>query len=300
MKGNQVLALTISLIVLPIQVRAGEKEDYYHYKLEDGATHAVCQHMTKVFNNKFRTPWHISRRLGLEAVPKTKDGVPYDQLFERLPGVEYKKEFVFDMLLSKYPTSPEFEAVKWVETRAYVDGYDSNTRKAIKQPFPLLLTKLDIDNDGREDWLVKGGFMRIPSRDDNLYGVHMMESIAIFDEGCFDPAKEIRYEDKEMWNGARVIMLEDLHQMRPFVFRQTTYVAAYQAFWVNRINRKMDRHDGLPIQRYPDEEYINVVRVLPGEGEPVSPYVVYRKAETETVCRIRMILLNKLNTKGGR
>lgn len=299
MNALHLLFLVAGTAALALSTRAHAEKDYYRYKLEEGAEHEVCRHMTKVFNARFRTPWEMAWPKW-EPNPKIY-GTPPDKVFERLPGIEYKKEFVFDMLLSKYPSSPEFEAVKWLESREYIEWYDSAKQEKIDLPFPILIARLDVDNDGQEDWLVKSGFMRTPSRGDNLYGVHMTEGIAIYDRDAFNPTVRMSEKNKAQWDvPRRVIWLEDLHQLRPFVHRRAAYVAAYQAFWDDRPNRPMTKDSNSPIQHYPDAEYMNIVRILPGEGEEISPYVKYLKARTETICRIRMNLLKKPGKQGGR
>lgn len=298
MKGNRYLVFIAAILAQVPQAYADK--DYYRYKLEEGARHEVCRHMTKVFNARFRTPWDRGW-LSLEQVPRTSDGIPYDQVFERLPGVEYNKEFVFAMLLSKYPTSPEFDAVQWKESRFYYSLSDSIDGRVVKirHSTPLLVTSLDIDNDGREDWLVKRDFRGEPSRNDDLFNPSA-ETIMIYDRDTFDPYMEMSEENKATWWDIPGRILWGFYNVRPFVHRQITYVAAYQAAWEDRPNRPMDRHDGRSLQLYPDAEYMNIVRVLSGEGEFVAPQATYRAAKTETVCRIRMILLNKPNNKGGR
>ena len=83
-----------------------KNEPRYRYMLERGEDKALCPHMTQVFNDKFKTPWYKSW-LKLESDP-ILFGLPYSKQFERLPGVAYDKHSTFDMLLVKYPTSPEF------------------------------------------------------------------------------------------------------------------------------------------------------------------------------------------------
>lgn len=297
MKRNRYLVFIVAILAQVPQAHADK--DYYRYKLEDGAEHDVCRHMTKVFNTRFRTPWDKGW-LRLESVPKI-NGIRYDQVFERMPGVEYDKGFVFDMLLSKYPTSPEFEAVKWVETRGYVDGYDSRTLKKLTKPFPVLITKLDIDNDGQPDWVVKGNFMRMPSRDDDLnFGGH--DGLVLFREDAFDPATAVIESQTVPWyiNASSAFNDATYHQLRPFIYQQTTYVAGYRAIWEDRPDRRTDRHSVLPIQLFPDEEYMNVLRVLPGGGETLGPYSSVLATKTEVVCRIRMIMQKKPIKRGGR
>jgi len=310
MKVRDLLFLVVGLLALAPSAHA--ENERYRYRLEAGVEHEVCQRMTRVFNTRFKTPWDRGW-LSMEPVPKI-NGVPYDKVFERLPGIEYDKGFVFDMLLSKYPTSPEFEAVKWVETRGYRDGYGyepmQNTLKSTNQPFPVLIARLDINNDGKPEWVIKDGIMRRPTRDDG-FNDGGLDRMVIFDEDAFDPAAtviEYRKTQAAPWyvkassisNGAIYLPTVDAYyQLRPFIYRQTTYVAGYRAIWHDKPTRRTDRHSVLPIQYFPDEEYMNILRVLPGGGDKGLDSNV-PATKTETTCRIRMILQKKPSNRGGR
>jgi uncharacterized protein len=129
-----------------------KNEPHYRYRLEYSQDRVLCPHMSKVFNSKFKTPWYRST-LKLEPDP-VLFGVPYSQHFERLPGISYDKRKTYDMFLAKYPTSPEFAAVKWREGR-----YEPPPGSIYTEP-PILVAQVDIDNDGENEWIVKYGFMR--------------------------------------------------------------------------------------------------------------------------------------------
>lgn len=264
--------------------------EHYRYRLEQGAEKEVCQHMTQVFNSRFKTPWDKGT-LDSAPVPKIQ-GVPYDQVFERMPGVEYNKRFVFDMLLSKYPTSPEFEAVKWLETRVTWDNSE----------YPALIVQLDIDNDGRLDWIVKSPFMhRMTTWEGWQQGFGGRDDLELYAQEDFDSSVLVRsskvanHGEKPV-NPRRNIDAQvtdglDTSQLRPFVFKDKTYLSAYQVFWPNlELSKKAGQSvQAKPDKLYPDREYMNILAALPG-GVKKYEYSPLVTSNTETVCRIRMIM----------
>ena len=283
------LAYLFWLTLLCVVGNACAATERYRYRLEDGAQNEVCRHMTQVFNERFKTPWDKGW-LRLEPVPKIL-GTPYDQVFERLPGVEYNKRFVFDMLLAKYPTSPEFEAVKWRETRVMGDNTAS----------PALVAQLDIDNDGHVDWVVKSSFMDKMTTWEGMgqaYGGK--DHLRIFSFDAFDPVVPLL--SKQLLQGQKpdrpprniddnISNALDTSQLRPFIFHEKTYLSAYQVFWSNlELSKKLGQSTGnKPDKLYPDREYMNILAVLPG-GTNRYDYRTYVHSNTEAVCRIRMIM----------
>ena len=262
----------------------------YRYRLETGAQNEVCRHMTQVFNTRFKTPWDKGW-LKPELIPKIQ-GRPYDQVFARMPGVEYNKDFVWSMLLSKYPTSPEFNAVKWQETRGRLTTTSSSS------DFPILAARLDIDNDGSLDWVVKSSFMEKMTTWEGMgqaWGLN--DALSIFTLNDFapalpipskslilndDPSKAPRRLDSYISDGLTT------YQMRPFIFNGKTYFSAYQALW------KYTKNAGHmllapPYKLYPNQEHMNILAVLPGGFKRLDVDLVVN-ANTETVCRIRMIM----------
>lgn len=283
------LAYLFWLTLLCVVGNACAATERYRYRLEDGAQNEVCRHMTQVFNERFKTPWNKGW-LRLEPVPKIL-GTPYDQVFERLPGVEYNKRFVFDMLLSKYPTSPEFDAVKWRETLVQWDNLTA----------PALIAQFDIDNDGQMDWVVKASFMtKMTTREGTGQSDGGKDHLEIFSSDGFEPVVPVpskhllqgqkpdrphRSIDEDISDGL------DTTQLRLFLFGGKTYLSAYQVFWPNlELSKKLGRHaEDKADKLYPDREYMNILTVLPGSTRKYD-YSTFVRANTETVCRIRMIM----------
>lgn len=284
------LTYIFGLILLCVVGNAHAVSERYRYRLEDGAQNDVCRHMTQIFNKRFKTPWDKGW-LRLEPVPKIF-GTPYDQVFERMPGVGYDKKFIFAMLLSKYPTSPEFEAIKWRETRVTWDETDR----------PALVTQLDIDNDKKLDWIIKYSFMtEMTTRQGLGQNAGGYDSLAIFTSDEFDPAiplnsKQVlqgqipdrlpRHIDNDIGEGL------ETYQMRLFIFKGKTYFSAYQAFWPNlEFSKKLgQRVADKPDKLYPEREYMNILVLLPGGIKNYGYYIPRITAKTETVCRIRMMM----------
>jgi hypothetical protein len=145
------MVLFLTIFDLKFLSIAYAQNEVYRYQLEKGKDNDLCPHMTEVFNQYFKTPWKRGY-LGLDPDPFTQ-GTPLDHVFERLPGVEYDQRATWEMLYSKYPTAPEFEAVHWQEGRQCSPSPDKDCP-------PMLITKLDIDNDGNQDWVIKFTFMQ--------------------------------------------------------------------------------------------------------------------------------------------
>jgi len=114
--------------------------DTYVYKLELNANNKLCRHMERVYNTEFRRPWDYRDRSMRDAFP-------------RLEGVETDELARSDLRYSAYPTTPEFEAIEWREGRKEWPNASSGRIR------PILVAEFDIDNDGRTDLVVKGGFM---------------------------------------------------------------------------------------------------------------------------------------------
>jgi hypothetical protein len=186
------------------------EDDSYRYRLEEGKEHKVCQHMQSVYNKHFRRPWDF-RDLPIRTPP-----------FPRLPGVEYDERKALDLSFSAFPSSPEFDAVPWMEGRA--------TRRVS----PTLVTQLDIDNDGKPETLIKTSFMlgyspahnSAPGGEDEIWivdkeQVNLSEPLAIFD----------LHKSVGQQRPARLGMdtfAMPVRSIRPFLFDDVTYLSMYE------------------------------------------------------------------------
>jgi hypothetical protein len=287
------LALAMSFCLSSV---GGAQDMKYKYRLEIGQEKDLCGHMTQVFNRQFKTPWDKGQK-PWKPNP-TIFGTPYDQVFERFPGVEYKLDFTWELLLSKYPTSPEFEAVRWKEGRVYYP--DGNAPPSYNRPAPILITEIDIDNDGQKEWLVKSSFMQQMSTNEGTgQSDGGSDTLTIFLFDGFDPTIPLTLEQlsqgQKQAKRPRQIGREVAQQLRPFIYKGKTYLSAYQTEWRDRdhSNEKKPKY-----RIYPDREYMNILRVTAG-GQRLHSQVT-ETANTETVCRIRMRMLkNTPSSKGN-
>jgi hypothetical protein len=290
---------TLSLVVLfcGLTGTGYAQVEQYKYRLEQSQDKDLCVHMTKVFNQKFKTPWDKGQK-PWKPNP-TIFGKPYDQVFDRLSGVEYSLDFTWDMLLSKFPASAEFDAVKWKEGRVYYsDGRPSPYRRA----GPMLVANIDIDNDGKKEWVVKHLFMqKMPTNMVSGTGnqdYSGSDTLTIFPSDGLDLTIPLTLEDlihgQTPNRQPRKIDDEVALQLRPFLYKDTTYLSAYQIVWYDKDISRSKSHR---YRIYPDREYLNILRVNSG-GRHLHSSIV-ETANTETVCRIRMIMLNSAAAPKG-
>lgn len=275
--------------------------EQYNYRLEESQDKGVCEHMTEVFNRNFKTPWDRGG-VTLSSNP-TFFNRPYDKIFTRLPGVEYSKDFVFRMLLARYPSSTEFDAVIWNEGRVY---YPDSAKPGALRESPILVTQIDIDNDGKKEWVVKADFMQRPPTnhvsDAGDYDYTGSDSVIIFPVGGFDStvplmSKELVYGQKPGY-APRKLDDDETLQLRPFIYKGITYVAAYQVVWDKKRGQNDPRGNSTYPDFAPDKEYLNVARVIGGGKNPNNLFI--ETANSETLCRIRMIRLNDSTSSQGK
>lgn len=282
------------------------QEVRYQYRLEEGHDKKICAHMTQVFNQQFRTPWGKGHG-SLERNPSVF-GIPSDQIFERLPDVIYEKDFTGRMLLSKFPSSSEFDAVHWQEGRFCLDSGSFYPNCAL---YPMLVAEIDIDNDGQKDWVIKTDFMsRMTTNEGRGQSYGGNDDLRIFRLEGFDPlAANITSE--QLFHGQRqnspprvidrlIAERLDTVQLRPFIYMKKTYLSAYQVYWPNLELSKQLGHNAKakPSQLYPERENMNILRVTPG-GERLFGRDI-ETANTETVCRIRMIMQSSQTNQKGK
>lgn len=259
-------ALTALLLICGHAI-ASDSEGYqdserYQYILESGANASVCTHMKSVYKNKFRTPWKRPLLTKLVGDPKYSEVSPY--AFPKLPGVTHDTMATFTMSYSRLPTSAEFEAVDWREGRIQYGGPVGEG--------PALVAELDIDNDGKKDFVVKGCFMRTPA----VIQDGGADCLYIFRGKTLDLPNPIPQEmlgPRGSASGPAVIAaLPEVpyRLIRPFRFQGTTYLAGYR------------QGDG----RGRSSDHIDIVKYLgggfylgPGNRSPV---------QLVRVCKIQM------------
>lgn len=158
----------------------------YRYELTDGKKLEVCSHMLGVYNKHFRKPWDVTAQ--------KKDDA---------------EEF-WETRYSKYPTSPEFDAIQWT-THRYKHNSASNT---------ALYSEFDIDNDGVQDLVVRVGFFRgSPGSWDYIW---------VFSKGTVDLSQFRTHADfvQRIAPKRKASLGYPAHE-RPFIYRGRTYIHGY-------------------------------------------------------------------------
>ena len=237
--------------------------DRYSYSLQQGSHEAVCQHMRAVYNQNFSHPWRRPPLTKLEDDPSYGPDSAY--AYPKDQGVVHSSAMTFDMTYSRLPTSPEFEAINWRERRIQHGQPIGDS--------PALVATVDIDNDGKPDTVVKGGFMRSHATgvagggQDALY-IFRHESTPLP-----SPIPPQMLGAKRADGGPAVITETPdtpYRLIRPFLYRGTTYLAAYG-----------ERERG---GRW--TEVIWILRYLKG-GYIVGP-AERTKVEVSRICKIQM------------
>lgn len=279
-----------ALFLLPLNVIAVEvfhspHEERYTYLLEQGDD-PVCEHMVGVFNTRFKTPWD-GGYMPYQPNP-TLFGIPYDQVFERMPGVEYSMRDTFHMRLSRFPISDEFEALRWIEGRIIY--------RDTKDQFPILITRWVPKNGGVPLWIIKTTFMYKMTTDEG-YGQSDggSDTLSLISDPAFRPnvpldAKQLSHRTQQS-DKAVSLGRETARQLRPFVFRNQLFIAAYQSTWREPITPYAQSP-----RTYPDDEYMNILKLLPGS----IPGKYVDLAQSEIICRIRMLMQPITPNKGGK
>src|SRR5712691_8797836 len=98
----------------------------YRYEVIEGKDLEICRHMLGTYNKLFKKPWSD------EWARKQRS----------------ETEILAETLYSRYPTSPEFDAIRW-QVHPYLVS---------KNQHSALYAEFDIDNDGVNDLVVRVGF----------------------------------------------------------------------------------------------------------------------------------------------
>lgn len=140
----------------PIESARPEEELEYRYRTAMSEDPRLCKHMERVFNAQFRMIWRT------EPMPSPGPSSPYSSsgkfAFQRIEGVEHDERTTYDMSLSKWPSSPEFDAIPWRETRVTTGAPPNMEVPQSDTPRPALTAYVDFDNDGVKDTVIKYGF----------------------------------------------------------------------------------------------------------------------------------------------
>ncbi|HZM36205.1 MAG TPA: hypothetical protein VFC18_17170 [Burkholderiales bacterium] len=162
----------------------------YTFALLQGKELELCRHMLRTYKDGFARPW-------VEHAPIND---------------EHKTEAFWETQFARYPSSPEFDAIRW-KAHTYKVANTSRSRSA-------LFAEFDIDNDGSKDLVVRVGFFTgSPGSWDYLW---------IFDPGGVQFNEFHTHADflKRIAPSRRAVIGYPLHQ-RPFIYKGRTYLHGY-------------------------------------------------------------------------
>jgi hypothetical protein len=209
----------------------------FEYRLVFSNDDKVCKHMEKVYNKHFRR-WEFS-----------------DYFKKRLDFQNMTKEerFRFKTRFSFYPTSPEFDAVRW-QTHEYMAG--------TKRLRPILVTDLDINNDGEKEIVIK--------RQHFNGGPDSFEELLVYNKGQFDldtvPSARVLSQGQPGKEKPRVIGWGNMGIIRPFIFDGQTFLSIY-TYYVPPPPNKAE--PGIPPHWMWVKKYRGGGKVWPGEETPL-------------------------------
>jgi hypothetical protein len=214
------------LVGLSVAAHAGDL-DRYHYVIAKSVDRKVCQHMAGVYNSHFGYPWRLSvLRIQSDDLEYGTNG---RYAYPKLPGVTHDNEKTFQMARSRLPTSPEFDAIEWREGR-YSFGSGSDLGE-----LPMLVAKIDIDNDGRIETVMKTSFMTDYYISSGSGGEDLL---LVFKDEEIDLGKAVRFEpfyrmQESREKPALITALPSVpyRLIRPFVLNGVTYLSGYQQGW---------------------------------------------------------------------
>jgi hypothetical protein len=202
-----------------------EEQISYAYRLTTSQAPKLCEHMGSVFNASFRKLWIR------EPVPVADAASPYSAdgrfAFPRVSGVQHDPMKTFDMALSKLPSSPEFDAIAWKETRVTTGSPAGVQIPESSRPLAALIAYFDFDNDGRKDTVLKYGFTRgfeaIRQRGESP------EYLAVWPGETREIAPNASvWELQNVPAGGVRAITENGQYLRPFMYARRAYVAKYE------------------------------------------------------------------------
>lgn len=213
----------------------------YSYELLKGKERAVCQRMLEVYSTGFKKPWSA------------------DNLANQPRSLE-----LLQTRFSRFPTSPEFDSVKWIAHPYEIKG-SSNF---------ALYSNIDIDNDGTSELVLKLRFFQgSPGTRDYLY---------VFPQGAIDFSEFRTHDDfLSRFIEKRITVLEHPVHQRPFIFRKRTYIHRYQFTPRTFPGANPDQPFGAP-------EYI-VISEYRGPAKPSAKQMPKRGGVMREVCKFEMV-----------
>jgi hypothetical protein len=264
--ANSRCALVFVFASLGLSAALTARADIYRYKLELGRNVEVCQHMGKVYNSRFTHLWEYTL------------SNPPGPSFPLLTGTSDNNPsgYQIGLFLSRYPDSPEFNAIDW-----RVGSYQWNLPDS-KKTIPILVARFDIDNDGKPDTVLKTSLMlSVEPAESGAPGGN--DELFILDENQFPIDRPLRPADLYGHPGSvrpARISFDLLHiaarSIRPFIYKRVTYLSIY------------DQHEFLDSKGRRDQMWIMKYRA----GGSNLGGGKWSALETESVCRFKMIVKN--------
>lgn len=200
MMKNRMTRMTALCAALVSHTGLCYEQDDYRYELVRGEQLDVCRHMLGVYNQHFSTRPHDFLQV------TEVNGVT-------IPEVGKDDLWLFELKSSFYPSSPEFEAVKW--NIGALKFPDEGLTRA------FIWSHLDIDNDGQDEVVIKHMF--------NLGDADGSEMMLVFDAGDVDlSSSEVPLSMlNEGIDGKHRPQTLAATQLRPFIYRGVVYLHQY-------------------------------------------------------------------------
>jgi hypothetical protein len=189
----------------------------YEYILEMSKDDSLCNHMEKIYSEKFRYPWksdpYYPSNYPTSGTLKPTYGS--DSIYAWPKQFDYQKEVQsifknlftqdqrnYGMRFSKFPTSAEFEAIEWKDIDVG------------------LYAKFDIDNDGLLEQVVKSAFMGNPHEGGDG------DWLLVFNDGRIRFRKESLKEDLLLARNDYLAddVIYEWRQIRPFIYKGHIYL----------------------------------------------------------------------------
>jgi hypothetical protein len=238
---------------------------HYKYRTEIGGDTPECKQMARVYNLAFGEPFKF--------LVSDSSSDPYP----RFSGIERQQLRAFEvgMLLSRHPRSPEFDRIQWREGRLQWTSSD-------KSAAPMLAANFDIDNDGKDELVIKVSFMfsfypagtGAPGGEDELL---------VIKGGAFDFSKPVSAEalydasrNRHVSRIAADLLGLNARLIRPFIHGGKTYLHIYEQDAMTN-----------------DKERREFTHILQYEGGGTrTPSGEWTALKVRHVCRFRMVLTN--------
>lgn len=200
---------------------------HYSYETIIDTDAGVCSHMKGVFNKHFSRMWD---QPFLNKSDPELQSLDSKWAFEALPGVHHDYEMTWEMALSKVPTSPEFDAIKWQEGRAIEGETRERAGPLNDKLLPILVGYFDIDNDGKPDTVIKMAFTR--GYDYMIFGpggtgLHDEYMIVLHDYQLPISSLPLSYHALDSENSQYLTEQINASYERPFIYEGRVYIARY-------------------------------------------------------------------------